>query len=105
MADTPLRVIPLGGLGEIGKNMMLFEYGDDVIAVDCGLMFPSEEMLGVDLVIPNVSYLIENRKNLRAIFITHGHEDHTGALPYILRQINAPVYATPLAHGLISVKL
>jgi ribonuclease J len=105
MADTPLRVIPLGGLGEIGKNMMLFEYGDDVIAVDCGLMFPSEEMLGVDLVIPNVSYLIENRKTLRAIFITHGHEDHTGALPYILRQINAPVYATPLAHGLISVKL
>ncbi len=105
MADTPLRVIPLGGLGEIGKNMMLFEYGDDVIAVDCGLMFPSEEMLGVDLVIPNVSYLLENKKNLRAIFITHGHEDHTGALPYILRQINAPVYATPLAHGLITVKL
>ncbi len=103
--DTPLRVIPLGGLGEIGKNMMLFEYGDDVIAVDCGLMFPTEEMLGVDLVIPNVSYLLENRKNLRAIFITHGHEDHTGALPYILKQMNVPVYCTPLAHGLISVKL
>ncbi|HYM14011.1 MAG TPA: ribonuclease J [Dehalococcoidia bacterium] len=105
MPDTPLRIIPLGGLGEIGKNMMLFEYGDDIIAVDCGLMFPTEEMLGVDLVIPDVSYIIENRKNLRAIFITHGHEDHTGALPYILRQINVPVYATPLAHGLISVKL
>jgi ribonuclease J len=105
MADLPLRVIPLGGLGEIGKNMMLFEYGDDVIAVDCGLMFPAEEMLGVDLVIPDVSYIIDNRKNLRAIFITHGHEDHTGALPYILRQINVPVYCTPLAHGLISVKL
>ncbi len=105
MTDTPLRVIPLGGLGEIGKNMMLFEYGDDVIAVDCGLMFPTEDMLGVDLVIPNLSYLIENHKRLLAIFITHGHEDHTGALPYILRQLNVPVYATPLAHGLISVKL
>ncbi|MHB8684080.1 MAG: ribonuclease J, partial [Dehalococcoidia bacterium] len=105
MATQPLRVIPLGGLGEIGKNMMLFEYGDDVIAVDCGLMFPSEDMLGVDLVIPDVSYIIENHKNLRAIFITHGHEDHTGALPYILKQINVPVYCTPLAHGLISVKL
>jgi ribonuclease J len=104
MTDT-LRIIPLGGLGEIGKNMMLFEYGDDVIAVDCGLMFPTEEMLGVDLVIPNMSYILEGRKNLRAIFITHGHEDHTGALPYILKQVNVPVYCTPLAHGLISVKL
>lgn len=105
MPDTSLRVIPLGGLGEIGKNMMLFEYGDDVIAVDCGLMFPAEDMLGVDLVIPDVSYIIDNRKNLHAIFITHGHEDHTGALPYILRQVNVPVYCTPLAHGLITVKL
>lgn len=105
MAESLLRVIPLGGLGEIGKNMMLFEYGDECIAIDCGLMFPTEDMLGVDLVIPDVSYIIENRKKLRAIFITHGHEDHTGALPYILRQINVPVYATPLAHGLITVKL
>jgi ribonuclease J len=105
MADHPLRIIPLGGLGEIGKNMMLFEYGDDVIAIDCGLMFPAEDMLGVDLVIPDISYVIERKKNLRAIFITHGHEDHTGALPYILKQLNVPVYATPLAHGLISVKL
>jgi ribonuclease J len=85
--------------------MMLIEYGDDIIAVDCGLMFPAEDMLGVDLVIPDVSYIIENHKNLRAIFITHGHEDHTGALPYILKQVNVPVYATPLAHGLITVKL
>ena len=105
MAEPKLRVIPLGGLGEIGKNMMLFEYGDDCIAIDCGLMFPTEDMLGVDLVIPDMTYVLENKKNLRAIFITHGHEDHTGALPYILRQINVPVYATPLAHGLISVKL
>jgi ribonuclease J len=105
MAASRLRVIPLGGLGEIGKNMMLFEWDDDVIAIDCGLMFPAEDMLGVDLVIPDISYVIEKRKNLRAIFITHGHEDHTGALPYILKQVNVPVYATPLAHGLISVKL
>jgi ribonuclease J len=105
MAEPILRVIPLGGLGEIGKNMMLFEYGDECIAIDCGLMFPAEDMLGVDLVIPDVSYILENKKKLRAIFITHGHEDHTGALPYILRQINVPVYATPLAHGLITVKL
>jgi ribonuclease J len=104
-ANRTLRVIPLGGLGEIGKNMMLFEWGDDIIAIDCGLMFPSEDMLGVDLVIPNISYITEGRKRLRAIFITHGHEDHTGALPYILRQVNVPVYCTPLAHGLISVKL
>jgi ribonuclease J len=105
MAGTKLRIIPLGGLGEIGKNMMLFEYEDDIIAIDCGLMFPAEDMLGVDLVIPDISYIVDNRKKLRAIFITHGHEDHTGALPYILRQVNVPVYATPLAHGLISVKL
>jgi len=105
MASTKLRIIPLGGLGEIGKNMMLFEYGEDVIAIDCGLMFPAEDMLGIDLVIPDITYVIEQRKKLRAIFITHGHEDHTGALPYILRQVNVPVYATPLAHGLISVKL
>jgi ribonuclease J len=105
MAEKLLRVIPLGGLGEIGKNMMLFEYGDDCIAIDCGLMFPAEDMLGVDLVVPDVNYILENRKKLHAIFITHGHEDHTGALPYILRQINVPVYATPLAHGLITVKL
>ncbi len=105
MANEKLRIIPLGGLGEIGKNMALFEYGDDVIAVDCGLMFPGEEMLGVDLVIPDITYLTENGKRLRAIFITHGHEDHTGALPYVLRQVNAPVYCTPLTGGLITVKL
>ncbi len=105
MTNEKLRIIPLGGLGEIGKNMALFEYGDDVIAVDCGLMFPGEEMLGVDLVIPDITYLTDNGKRLRAIFITHGHEDHTGALPYILRQANAPVYCTPLTGGLITVKL
>ncbi len=105
MAGKKLRIIPLGGLGEIGKNMMLFEYGDSIIAVDAGLMFPEEEMLGIDLVIPEISYVLERPKRFRAIFLTHGHEDHIGALPYILHQINVPVYCTPLTAGLISVKL
>jgi len=104
--DAPkLRVIPLGGLGEIGKNMLLLEYGDDMIAVDAGLMFPEEEMLGIDLVIPNVTYIEEKRSKFKAFFITHGHEDHTGGLPYILRRVQAPIYCTPLTNGLISVKL
>ena len=106
MAGTgKLRIIPLGGLGEIGKNMLLIEYEDDMIAIDAGLMFPQEEMLGVDLVIPDVSYVEANQHKLRAIFITHGHEDHTGGLPYVLRRIQAPIYCTPLAGGLIGVKL
>jgi ribonuclease J len=100
-----LRVVPLGGLGEIGKNMMVFETANDIVVVDCGLMFPEEEMLGVDLVVPDVSYLLERAEKVRAIVITHGHEDHIGALPYILRQINVPVYGTRLTTGLISVRL
>jgi ribonuclease J len=100
-----LRVIPLGGLGEIGKNMMLLEYGNDMIAVDAGLMFPKEDMLGVDLVVPDVRYIEQHRDKFRAIFITHGHEDHTGGLPYVLRSVRAPIYCTPLAGGLINVKL
>jgi ribonuclease J len=100
-----LRVIPLGGLGEIGKNMMLLEYGDDMIAIDCGLMFPEEEMLGIDLVIPDVTYIEENRDKFKAIFVTHGHEDHTGGLPYLLRKIQVPIFTAPLTAGLISVKL
>jgi ribonuclease J len=100
-----LRIIPLGGLGEIGKNMMLFEYGEDLIAVDAGLMFPEEDMLGVDLVIPDISYILQHPHGLKAFFITHGHEDHTGALPYILRRVKAPIYCTPLTADLIAVKL
>ena len=105
MARKKLRVIPLGGLGEIGKNMMLLEYGDAMIAIDAGLMFPEEEMLGIDLVIPNMEYVLNSRKRLLAIFLTHGHEDHIGALPYILHQVQAPIYCTPLTKGLITVKL
>lgn len=105
MPKRPLRVIPLGGLGEIGKNMMALEYQRDIIVIDAGVLFPEEDMLGVDLVIPDVSYLVQNKERVRAIFITHGHEDHTGALPYVLQQLNVPVYAPRLAYGLISVKL
>ncbi len=100
-----LKVIPLGGLGEIGLNMMVFEYGDSIIVVDCGLMFPEEYMLGIDIVIPDVTYLKENIDRVRAFIITHGHEDHVGALPFVLREVNAPVYATPLTLGLIEEKL
>jgi ribonuclease J len=104
MAES-LRFIPLGGLGEIGRNMALLEYGDDMVAIDVGLMFPEEEMLGVDLVVPDFDYLLKNREKLRGILITHGHEDHVGALPYLLRQLEAPIYCTRLTGGLISVKL
>jgi len=105
MPGTVLRVIPLGGLGEIGRNMMLYEYGEDIIVVDVGLMFPEEEMLGVDLVIPDFSYLRENADRVRGVFLTHGHEDHVGALPYFLREFSAPIYSARLTDGLIRVKL
>ena len=105
MAKLPLRVVPLGGLGEIGKNMMALEYDRDIIVIDCGILFPEEDMPGVDLVVPDISYLLENQSRVRGILITHGHEDHTGALPYVLPRLNVPVYAPRLAHGLISVKL
>ena len=105
MNKNKLKIIPLGGLGEIGKNMMAIEYGNDIIIIDAGLMFPEEEMMGVDLVIPDISYLIDNKEKLRGIIITHGHEDHIGALPYILPELNLPIFATRLTQGLISLKL
>ncbi|HRC62928.1 MAG TPA: ribonuclease J [Dehalococcoidia bacterium] len=102
---TALRVIPLGGLGEIGRNMMLYEYGEDMIAVDVGLMFPEEEMLGVDLVIPEITYVMDDPSKLKAVFLTHGHEDHIGALPFLLKEVNVPVFCTRLTRGLVEVKL
>ena len=105
MADPSLRVVPLGGLGEIGMNMMALECGGDLVVVDAGVLFPDEDMLGVDFAIPNISYLTENRDKVRAILITHGHEDHIGALPYVLSELDVPVYASRLTHGLISVRL
>jgi len=105
VAKPKLKIIPLGGLSEIGKNMMVMEYEDDIIIIDAGLMFPEEEMLGIDLVIPDFSYVLEKRDKIRGIVVTHGHEDHIGALPYLLPEINVPVYSTKLTHGLISVKL
>ncbi|TMA57384.1 MAG: ribonuclease J, partial [Deltaproteobacteria bacterium] len=100
-----VKIIPLGGLGEFGLNMMLIEYGDAAIAVDCGLMFPSADLLGIDLVIPDVSYLLERRDRLKAIVLTHAHEDHVGALPYILEHFDVPIFGTRLTLGLLANKL
>lgn len=105
MADTTLRIVPLGGLGEVGKNMMVFEYGDDALLVDTGIMFPENDMLGIDYIIPDFRYLIEKKNNLRGIVVTHGHEDHTGAIRHVMEALDAPVYATPLTRGLLEVKL
>ena len=92
-------------MGEVGKNMMAYEYGEEILVVDAGLMFPDNDMLGIDYIIPDFNYLVNNQKKVRGIVITHGHEDHTGAIPHLIEQVNAPIYATPLTRGLIEVKL
>ncbi|MDE6888100.1 MAG: ribonuclease J [Eubacterium sp.] len=105
MADSKLKIIPLGGLEQIGMNITAFEYQDSIIVVDCGLSFPEDDMLGIDLVIPDITYLKENIEKVKGFFITHGHEDHIGAIPYVLKEINVPIYATKLTVGIIEHKL
>jgi ribonuclease J len=105
MKKTTLRIIPLGGLGEVGKNMMAYEYDDKILIVDTGLMFPENDMLGIDYIIPDFQYLLDKRSKVLGIIITHGHEDHTGAIHHVLQEIQAPIYATPLTRGLLEVKL
>lgn len=105
MSENLLRIIPLGGVGQIGKNMTVFEYDGQLLIVDCGLMFPESDMPGIDIVIPDMNYVFERRDRVRAIVVTHGHEDHIGALPYLMQQVQAPIYATRLTLGLIEVRL
>jgi ribonuclease J len=105
MVKKSLRIIPLGGLGEVGKNMMAYEYDEDIILVDTGLMFPENDMLGVDYIIPDFKYLLDKIDRVKGIFITHGHEDHIGAIHHVVDVINAPIYATPLTRGLLENKL
>ena len=100
-----VKIIPLGGVNEIGKNLTVIEYKNDIVVIDCGLKFPDEDMFGIDLVIPDITYLIKNKEKVSGIFLTHGHEDHIGALPYVLRQLNVPVYGTKLTLGIVETKL
>src|SRR5437879_9585320 len=105
MSEQKLQVIPLGGLGEFGMNMTAIRYGEDIIVVDCGMMFPEAELLGVDLVMPDLTFLIENREHVRAVILTHGHEDHIGAVPYFLSEIDVPVYGTAFTLALVDRRL
>src|SRR6266850_1713032 len=101
----PLRIIPLGGLSEIGMNLMVYEVGDAAIVVDCGMMFPDAATLGVDVIVPDMTYLFEQPEKLRAVFLTHGHEDHIGAVPFLVERLKVPVYGMPLALGFVRDKL
>ena len=105
MPTGKLQVVPLGGLGEFGMNCMAIRWGDDIIVIDAGLMFPEAELLGVDIVVPDIAYLMENRPHVRAIVLTHGHEDHIGALPWILSELNVPVYGTEFTLAYVEGKL
>src|ERR1043165_5816579 len=105
MSEHKLQAIPLGGVGEFGMNMMALRYGDDIIVIDSGMTFPEAELLGVDIVIPDITYLLENKQHVRALVLTHGHEDHIGALPYVLAELNVPVYGTPFTLALVERKL
>jgi len=102
---TKIKIIPLGGLSEIGRNMTAFEYKDEILIIDCGLSFPEDDMLGIDIVIPDITYLVKNKERIKGIVLTHGHEDHIGALPYVLKKLNVPVYGTRLTLGLVEIKL
>ena len=105
ISKKPVKIIPLGGLGEIGKNITLYEYDGDMFLVDCGMSFPDEDMPGIDIVIPDFTYILENKDKIKGLVVTHGHEDHIGAIPYLLRNFNLPIYATRLTIGLIEGKL
>src|SRR5512135_3542203 len=105
MPDHKLQIIPLGGLGEFGMNSLALRYGDDIILIDAGMMFPEEELLGVDIVTPDFTYLEQNRQHLRALILTHGHEDHIGAVPFLLSEINVPVYGTAFTLALVERRL
>jgi len=103
--NNKVKVIPLGGLGEVGKNMTVIETEEDIVVIDCGVAFPDFDMLGIDMVIPDISYLVKNVEKIRGVILTHGHEDHTGSLPFFLQKINVPVYGTRLTIALVNKKL